>query len=301
MNTSVLFLIFNRPDTTISVFNTIRSAKPKRLYIASDGAREDIINEKHLVKKAREVVNLVDWDCEVFTLFREKNLGCKNAVSGAISWFFNYEDRGIILEDDILPSDSFFTYCHELLNKYANDDRVMMISGSNLHERNTSKDHSYYFSSMSQIWGWATWKRAWKLYDVNMKSWQLIKKTKFIDNNFPLKKSRVLFNEIFEQVYGGHINTWDYQWTYTMLLHRGLNIFPKRNLIQNIGFDDRATHTKNSNNRFANLTSYDLEFPLEHPEHIILDYDYDFLSKFNKKDFPSIWQRICRKIKNKVN
>lgn len=162
-NSAILLLIFNRLDTTQLVFEAIQKVKPPRLYIASDGARIDKLSEDSLVGDVRNyVINNIDWDCEVKTLFREENLGCKLAVSGAISWFFQNEGHGIILEDDCLPDHSFFRFCEEMLLKYSDDERIGMISGDNFQFGGSQVEDSYYFSRYPHIWGWATWKRAWK-------------------------------------------------------------------------------------------------------------------------------------------
>ena len=156
LETPVLFLVFNRPDTTAQVFEAIRQAKPPRLYVASDGAREDKEGELEKVKQVREIVSQVDWNCEVKTLFRDKNLGCKIAVSSAIDWFFEQEEMGIILEDDCLPHPTFFRFCQELLERYRDDERIGMISGNNFQFGRKCTDYSYYFSMYSHIWGWAS-------------------------------------------------------------------------------------------------------------------------------------------------
>ena len=175
METAVLFLIFNRPENTDKVFKKIKNVKPKKLYIAADGPRENNINDKVNCLKAREVINKIDWNGEVKTLFRDKNLGCKLAVSSAIDWFFENEEMGIILEDDCLPDPSFFYFCQELLQKYKDDKRVMMISGFNYLLNSLEIRESYFFSNYYPIWGWATWRRAWKLYDNEMKNWDYFK------------------------------------------------------------------------------------------------------------------------------
>jgi hypothetical protein len=169
-NTPVLFLIFNRPNTTEQVFEAIAKAKPRCLFVAADGPRTDKEGEAEKCQAVRDIIKRVDWDCEVKTLFREQNLGCKEAVSSAITWFFEQVEEGIILEDDCLPSDSFFSFCAELLEKYRDDKRIMMISGDNFQDGIQRGDASYYFSSVPWIWGWATWRRAWRLYDREMQT-----------------------------------------------------------------------------------------------------------------------------------
>ena len=159
---AVLFVVFNRPDTTKRVFEAIRLAKPKRLYITTDGPRPNMPDDVQLCKQTREIVSVVDWDCEVKTLFREENAGCKNGVSAAINWFFDHEEEGIILEDDCLPANSFFKFCDTLLEKYRYDTRVRHITGCNLQFGKKWGDASYYFSNLTNGWGWASWRRAWR-------------------------------------------------------------------------------------------------------------------------------------------
>ncbi len=168
MRSPVLFLVFNRPDSTRKVFDAIRSARPPKLYITADGPRPDRPAEAKLCSEVRAIASAVDWPCEVKTLFRESNLGCKAGVSSGITWFFSHEDEGIILEDDVLPVPTFFNFCDEMLERYRDDARVSMISGCNLISNHFSPKQSYFFSRYNLIWGWATWRRAWQHYDVAM-------------------------------------------------------------------------------------------------------------------------------------
>jgi len=173
----VLFLIFNRSDTTQLVFNEIRKAQPAQLFIAADGPRKDRPEDIENCRKVREIIRQVDWDCSVSTLFRDENLGCKRGVSSAIDWFFSHVDEGIILEDDCVPDPSFFPFCQELLERYRDDERIMVISGDNLQFGRRKSQYSYYFSRCFHLWGWATWKRAWDNYDIKMELWPKIKET----------------------------------------------------------------------------------------------------------------------------
>lgn len=268
MRNAVLFLIFNRADTTSRVFEAIRRARPPRLYVAADGARAGKAGEAQLCEETRAVIKRVDWPCEVKTLFRDQNLGCKVAVSQAIGWFFDNEEQGIILEDDCLPEDVFFNYCDELLERYKDDLRVMCISGDNFlpEDVRASVQDSYYFSNFCHIWGWASWRRAWTGYDVNMRAWQagqgqaVLKKT--FPHNAPLRR---VWRGTFDRVANGDINTWDYQWTFRCWSAGGLTCLPSTNLISNIGFDDRATHTVDTQSHLAELKTAPLSLPLKHP------------------------------------
>ena len=280
LKTAALFLIFNRPDTTKQVFEAIRKAKPPRLYVAADGPRADKAGEAEKVEQVRQIATRVDWDCEVKTLFRDKNLGCGKGVSSAIDWFFENEEEGIILEDDCLPSQSFFWFCEELLERYRGDMRVMIISGYNKQEMWNQDKYDYFFSNFGGIWGWASWKRAWDLYDLEMKDLE-----SFIENNyFEFLLGESLGNVRKKQmlnVIQNNIDTWDYQWGFTRHVNSGLACVPSKNLVENIGFGADATHTI-ANQKTINR--YDLNFPVKYNEFIVSDKKYDelFLNPNNK-------------------
>jgi len=248
LETPVLLLIFNRPSKTSKVFESIRSAKPTRLYIAADGPRKTKEHEFEICQQTRNIVlKGIDWECEVKTLFREENLGCKIAVSEAITWFFQNEEKGIILEDDCLPDLSFFNFCSELLVKYEDDNRIMHITGSNFINDKLQLDHSYYFSRFPNIWGWATWKRAWKKYDASMSTFSSFLGEGGFDNIFSDSIMADFFFHFSRIVHSGSFNTWDLQWVYCVLTNNGLCVVPNINLVANIGFDNEATHTKGKN------------------------------------------------------
>jgi len=266
LKTPILFIIFNRPDTTERVFAEISKQKPKYLYVAADGPRSE--EEKAICEQARKVIDKVDWDCEIKTLFRERNLGCKAAVSSAIDWFFDNVEEGIILEDDCLPSQAFFPYCEELLEKYRHDTRIMHISGETPTNSEFS-DGSYFFATTAHVWGWASWRRAWQLYDVEMKSYSKFKELDKIQDIFSKKEEKKYWLRVFDRVTAGEINTWDYQWMYALYVNNGLSIIPNKNLISNIGFGNQATHTS-ENSCFANR-KITQNFEVIHPSFILPD------------------------------
>ena len=274
-NTPILFLIFNRPDTTFKVFEEIRKIKPAKLYIAADGPRPNVIGEEEKCTASRNIIKQVDWDCDVKTLFREKNLGCKIAVSSAISWFFENVEEGIILEDDTFPTQSFFWFCQELLDFYRNDSRIMHISGNNFQLGKIRGEGSYYFSKYNHIWGWATWKRAWRFYDVSLNTFPIFVQRKVIKNIFRrVKAQRYWFNKL-KGVYKKNIDTWDFQWAYTIWCQNGLCILPNTNLVSNIGFGDEATHTKFKISNLGNIPLGEMTFPLKHPLFVLQDMAAD--------------------------
>lgn len=269
--TPILFLIFNRPDTTKKVFKVIRKIKPKFLYVAADGHRDWVEGEDELCKETRNIVEKIDWDCEVNLLFRKDNLGCGPAVSGAIDWLFQHEEEGIILEDDCLPSISFFNYCSQLLEYYRNDTRIGQISGYNAGKVDKSTLSSdYFFSKYGMIWGWATWKRAWNLYDFNMK----VLKDDYMKSElqYYYRNKNTYTNKLnaFELILNGKLNTWDYQWGLTKIIHSMYSIIPRENLIENIGFDENATHTTTGNSESYSELKID-----SHPKFILKHQYYD--------------------------
>jgi hypothetical protein len=276
-DTPILFLIFNRPDTTKLVFEAIRNIKPKQLFIAADGPRLDRPGEKEKCRETRSIITKIDWACEVKTLLQPINLGCKVGVSSAINWFFSEVEKGIILEDDCLPDLSFFPFCAELLEKYRDDSRIMMISGDNFLLSKEKVKYSYYFSKYHFIWGWATWRRSWKLYDVNMTNWPLLLDDCNFLALFPGKQERRYWKNILNKTFQGKIDTWDYQWALTKWIHNGLTICPKVNLIKNIGFSREATHTKREV-LVANLESHAIPFPIKHPPFCYQDQFLDFIA-----------------------
>ena len=300
LKTAVLFLIFNRRDTTEQVFEAIRKAKPPMLYVAADGPRADKAGEAEKVEQVRRIATRVDWDCEVKTLFRDKNLGCKYAVSGAIDWFFENEEEGIILEDDCLPSQSFFWFCEELLERYRDDMRVGQISGFNSLD-NYDINFDYIFSKYGPIWGWASWRRAWNVYDVNISSWPYIKKHKLYKNFVGTKKEENFRIKLFNNLYKNRIDTWDYQWVFSKLINSMLTILPSKNLIINIGFNDEATHTKIEPNYMIDLCKNDLIIK-KHNNYIINDINYERLyrNKFIDNN-DSFFKRGLVKLRRIVN
>jgi hypothetical protein len=267
LQTAVLFLIFNRPDTTAQVFETIRRAKPPRLYIAADGPRKAREGEVERVAKVREIATAVDWPCQVKTLFRTENVGCQFGPRGGIDWFFQHEEYGIILEDDCLPSQSFFWFCEEILERYREDDSIMAVTGTNI-TKNLTLEADYFFSKYALMWGWGSWRRAWAKYDPNLYDWQTLKKRKWLKS---LKLGGLPFEFTWERIFdrtiqlGKDATWWDYQWIYTCWLNNGLTVAPAKNLIRNIGYSNDATHTTSYNSILSNLKLNDLQWPLKKP------------------------------------
>jgi hypothetical protein len=271
MRNAVLFLVFNRPETTLQVFDAIRAARPPRLYVAADGPRANRAGEAERCAEARRIATSVDWPCEVHTLFRERNLGCKIGVSSGISWFFDKEEQGIILEDDVLPVPTFFGYCDELLERYRHDERVAMISGCNLIAGRFIPDESYFFSHYNHIWGWAGWRRAWRHYDVQMKGWSAWLKEgglRRLSNGSRLFEA--YWRLVMANAISGNTDTWDYQWTFACWRSGGLSVLPGRNQTRNLGFGSDATNTAEAPPSYiAESPPLPLHFPLIHPRQVV--------------------------------
>jgi hypothetical protein len=278
LTTPVLLLLFNRPDTTQKVFAEIRKARPAQLYISADGPREIRAGEAERCQAARDVIKQVDWDCEVHKNFREKNVGLKTAISSGIDWFFEHVEAGIILEDDCLPSQSFFWFCKELLEKYWDDERIMQISGNNYLFGKRVTDATYYFSRLNDIWGWATWKRAWRFFDVNMKTFPQFKEQGQLENYIDDAKIREWLMSYLEEAYNatGRNGLWSSQWVYAMCAQNGLTIVPSVNLVLNIGLLGEATHQADSFGLYSTAEREEIT-EIVHPSFILPNKEADAL------------------------
>lgn len=295
---AILFLVFNRPDETEYVFNKIREYKPNKIYISADGPRGNVIGDEILCAKVKEIVLNIDWECDVRTRFLKNNLGAGLAVSSAISWFFENEEDGIILEDDCLPDITFFDFCSILLDKYKNQHNIMCISGVNLDKNMQYNNESIAYINYPLMWGWATWKRSWQFYDFKMTDWPELKK-----NNWLKDRGNYLFRKFwefqFDKYYKESKNVWDYQWFFACWKKNGITVVPKINLIKNIGFVETATHTlPNSNKTLSGLESKEISFPLIYPKEIYINKKLDKIieDKWFQITFIKFLKRILKKI-----
>ncbi|MCM0081367.1 glycosyltransferase family 2 protein [Geomonas sp. Red32] len=298
----VLFLVFQRVETTLRVMEAIREARPSRLYVACDGPRPgDAAQASRVEEVRRRVLSLVDWPCEIKTLFQPGNLGCKVAVSRAISWFFQHEEMGIILEDDCLPAPTFFPFCEELLERYREDSRVMQVCGSNLVGAGSRRGDSYFFSAYGPIWGWASWRRAWESYDPDLVLWPKWKEEGRMKDFVLHPEELRQRSQIYDSVHAGSIDTWDYQWGASKLFNSGLSIVPSRNQVVNIGFGPQATREV-PRPSFAPTSIDSLSFPLRHPSCLLREreLDLDFVRKVMappnryRSPFRRLWRLLCR-------
>lgn len=297
IQTPVLFIAFNRVGPTRQVMEAIRQARPPRLYFACDGPRHE--GERVLCEQVRALASMVDWECELYTRFNNENLGVMMGESTAMDWFFEHESEGIILEDDTLPSQSFFWYCQELLERYRDDERVWCIMGNNLMTEWAHKDEgSYYFSAhgYGAYWGWAGWRRSWKEYDVQMTQWPKYRDMRRMAYYFLSKAEMKEAYTLFEGQYEGSIRSWDYQMDFARILNRGVTCIPKVNLVRNIGFGAAGTHTVSEKDRRNKEDHGEMAFPLVHPEDMLVDGERD-LAYFERYIQPSHYRRFKNTLK----
>jgi hypothetical protein len=295
VSTAVALLIFNRPDTTARVFEAIAKAKPSKLLVVADGPRPDRLGEADKCAQTRAIINNVDWDCEVITNYSPINLGCKKRVASGLDWIFELVEEAIILEDDCLPEHSFFRFCDEMLERYRLNERVGMVSGGNLQLGQSRGNASYYFSRYTHIWGWATWRRAWKHYDRDMALWPSFRDEGWLDRVFGSQGEREYWQNSFQWVYDGKLDTWDCSWTFAAITHGMLQVVPNVNLISNIGFGPEATHT-HVVGIHANMPTQPMAFPIKHPNFVLADEEADrYIS--NNQIAPSFLMRQVRRLR----
>lgn len=287
--TPVLLIIFNRPEKARELVDALSVVKPKHIYIAADGPRAHVPTDIARCEETRAIASAITWECEIHTNYQPVNLGCKRGVSTAITWFFEQVPAGIILEDDCIPTPSFFAYCADLLERYRDNDEVMHINGSTFIDANKRLDEtsSYHFSRIPLVWGWASWRRAWKKYDINMSDIDGLASELASKNLFGARRYRHYWITLFKHINQAQINTWDAQWLYSILKSGGICITPAHNLIKNIGFDGDATHTTEAVSFSRGLG--EIPLPLIHPATISVDEQADtytmktaFIDSFKK-------------------
>ena len=242
----VLFNIFNRPIPTQKVFDVLRVIQPAELYVHADGPREGNDHDLELCRACRAIIQeQIDWSCNLYTLFREQNLGCGKGPASAITWFFEHVEQGIILEDDCVPHPDFFYFCEDMLVKYKDNNSITSIAGSNFQDGHSRGSGSYYFSLHNRIWVWATWRRVWKHYDYYMQNADSLKLSQVIKNSFTRKRDIDYWFSTLNNVKSNRMNDtcWDFQFMYLQWCLRGLTVTPNKNLVSNIGNGPDATHT----------------------------------------------------------
>jgi hypothetical protein len=297
-NTPVLFIVFNRPNTTKVVFDAIRKAKPQKLYVAADGPRKGNKEDDGNCALVKEIVKQIDWECQVHYRFSEINQGCGPGPANAITWAFENEDRLIILEDDCVPAQSFFLYCNELLERYKNDSRIWLISGNQYNEEAVTTQHSYFFSKYGHSWGWATWKRCWLEMDLSLSKYPKINSQDLFKSAYRTKEEFKFFQKKINTIYKNESlksHIWDFQFGFAVSLNGGLCIVPRNNLVKNIGYF--GTHSSKKD-KLHNLPIDENYSIISHPDFVLPDVNYDaYHFKHHWKRKKPFLKRILKRIK----
>ncbi|MDT7934178.1 MAG: hypothetical protein RQ833_06200 [Sphingomonadaceae bacterium] len=238
MRGALLLLIFARPHLTARVWEAVRVARPPRLYVGADGPRPDHPGDAAACAAARGCV-APDWPCEVRTLYRDRNLGCARAVSEAVTWFFQHEQQGIVLEDDMAPMPGFFPFVEALLDRYAADERVGLVAGANFAGAPPGWRASYLFSAHPHIWGWGSWARAWAGYDLTMRSWPAERGSRLIESmTGDRPRAARHFRRLFDRAHADPDSGWDAQLCFHLWRRGQLTVLPRHTLVTNIGFGE---------------------------------------------------------------
>ena len=300
----VVMIVYKRYDLTERSFEQIRKLKPEKLYIISDGPKNE--EDAVAVNKVRDYIDSnIDWDCEVHRNYAEKNMGLRYRMPSGMAWVFESEDRAIFIEDDIEAVQSFFWFCRDMLEHYKDDERIAMISGTNLHPGvKCFGDGDICFSAFASIWGWATWKRAWQLYDVNIRRWPELKKKKYFKKVLD-KNTYNFFSIVFDDLQYHWYRTWGYQWSFMMWANDKLGIIPKYDLIHNTGMgDERGEHPGDSADKIsyvAEVERGEMELPIKYPDKVERNKEYDDL--FQKSFFTEkigIFKRMKYRLRSAI-
>jgi hypothetical protein len=303
--TPVVMLVFNRPELTKRVLDQVRLAKPPVLFVVADGPRPGHPSDAEKCAQVRSVIaSGADWDVKLITNYAESNLGLRARIAGGLTWVFEQVDRAIVVEDDCVAHPGFFQFCAELLEHYQHDTRIGVVAGDNFQPQPFSCDASYYFSRYPHCWGWATWSRAWKFFDEPMTRWPALKAARWLDNLFPDPQHAQYWENIFDGVHRRKINSWAYAWVFACWTQNMLTVLPEKNLVNNVGTGDAATHTKDEIANMHNLAAGGITFPLRHPPMMIRDFradDYSQRHVFGAAPPKTMLARAKRLLKKSMN
>lgn len=278
----VYMIFFNRPDLLKQVFAAVRRAKPSKLFLACDGPRKGNPDDIADIRKCQELVENIDWECEVHCNYAKNNLGCGMRMYTGLNWAFEYVDRLIVLEDDCIPSQDFFPFCQELLERYKSDNRIYMIDGMNHLGKYTETPYSYFFGP-GCCWGWATWRRAWKNVDFEMNFMEDEYSMRCVEKRYPYYTNAIEMGKKRRAVLeaGKKLSTWTFQSGMASALESQTSIVPNVNLITNIGLSEESGHAVNNLRKISkrqqayfDAPAVKMDFPLRHPKYVIEDIGY---------------------------
>lgn len=292
--TAVGVVIFKRKEKAETLYKILKEVQPKKLFIIADGPRNKA--ETEACEETRKVFENIEWPCTVFRNYSDKNMGCCKRPYTGFNWVFENVDEAILLEDDCIPTVDFFRFCDQMLERYRYDTRIMQICGTNLLGKWDCDEDSYFFAQWASCWGWASWSRAWKLYDLQMSAWnnnrvQELMKQRLGSQIFKIRKP--VFDEHSKM--GEELSAWDHQWSFARTINSGLSITPSVNLVSNIGFGEDATHTNDMSE--THVMAYSLQFPLRHPQYIMPDIKFDLEMAKMVYNARPLYEKVIRKIK----
>lgn len=262
MKTPVVLIIYHRPELMINVIESLRSVRPSKIFVIADGPKDK--SDEIRCDETRNLIKSIDWKCNIYKNYSSKNLGLRKRVVTGLNWVFSKVDRAIILEDDLKINKSFYRFCEEMLERYKNDKKIISVAGNNFLFGRHNITEGYFFSRYIHSWGWATWRRAWKLYDDKMTDWPKVKESGELKNKIKNPFIYLYWTNRFDLTYKRLVNSWAYCWTYTSFINNKLTIVPSVNLVSNIGIGSRATHTMDKN-KVMNVPTKTVNFPLKHP------------------------------------
>ncbi len=299
IKTPVVLICFNRPILTKKVFKQIKKKKPSKLFIIMDGPRHKYSEDLKNIKKVKKIFREINWKCKVYKDYAKENLGLKRRVVTGLNWVFKKVDKAIILEDDCYPTDNFFTFCESMLNFYKDNKKVLAITGNNF-QTAPIDNKSYYFSKYSHIWGWATWRSTWDLFNDEEKYIRKFLNSKKFKRINKIVDEQNYWKSMYYQIKRGSLKSWAFYFLINIWKKDGLTVTPNKNLIINLGINNISSSNKNDPNLKINLSKTDIKFPLTHPEIIKVNETADnkvFYSIYKK----NIQTRMKNKIKKMIN
>lgn len=270
LDVPVVFIIFNRPEKARAVFDVIAAARPQQLFVIADGPRPGRTDDVTGCAQTRSLIEQISWDCDLHIEISAVNLGCGRRIASGLDWVFEQVDRAIVLEDDCVPHPSFFLFCRELLDRYAEDERIRTIGGNNYLMGRARNDWSYHFSRLPAMHGWATWRRSWQRVDMSMRLWPEIRDTSWLIDVFGSKQMAAFWAPRFDRTYHGEVSSYSYPYLFSCWIDHALAVTPNVNLVRNIGFGTDATNTKFVAD-FCKQGVEEIRFPMVHPPFVACD------------------------------
>ena len=290
----VSIVIFNREDKAAHLYEALKKVQPQKLFIIADGPRNETETEK--CERTRRVFEKIEWPCTIIRNYSDTNLGCARRVASGFDWVFQNVEQAILIEDDCIPSVDFFRFCDEMLQRYKNDTRIMQVCGTNLLKQWDTDGDSYFFSQWASCWGWATWARAWKLFDFDIKKWRSKRVKKLLKQNL----GNLIYNskkKSYDEYYFKTvtITEWDRQWEFIRSIYNGLSVTPSVNLVVNIGGGADATHTHDMTS--LSIPALPMQFPLRHPICVMPDRAFNLKMVEMVNDIKPLYKKAFRKAK----